>query len=784
MDSKRPPGSRHAAEVPARYFSPAYGWHRTFESRSATRRVLIPGKELNALVVGCIACEAQWFGVRSCFTVRPSNHDHHLVRSDGGDDDGLGTRRSLGHRRHRVGLVAHRISSMNTSSLPTEPFRLGEWLVEPQLNRLARRDERRALEPRAMDLLVYLAQSPNETRSREDILDAVWGGATVIDGALYRAISMLRTGLDDDARSPRYVQTVPRRGYRLVASPVRLGKVETDPTAGGDSVVNVVGGFDHDSEDSGPLTGRSTAARTSPSTGSAAATRAGATLAALGLLILFGWAFTRNRPGPEPSMASPDEATQDPGNREVRTILVETFRGRGDGAGEVSFAATETILALLGGVEGLAVRAAGSDDGAFADAQLSGTVATSDDRVRITAKLTRAAEVGEHTAGKASASDSESREVIWGKVVEGRQDDLLLLEAELAAGLAIALGRSAPMPTSWSREVDPKAQRLYLAGRYHLRDRRPESFFRARNTFLQALEIAPGYADAHAALAETYLLLGDHLSIDEPEARELASAAAAAAERHGPHSPETSIALARVALDGNWDFERAEVLARRALAARPESDRAAAILAEALTGSGRWSEALEAIDAAVAAKPDSLLHLAQRGRILLHAGRFEEADRQFVELSALQPQYGWPTRYRVYALQRLGRLEEAMALAVEHADADPRFLESRIVELRDLIAQDGAAGHARWRLQNLRARRERGAEPHPAEWAEAYAGSDQPTRALHWIDVALEQRDDWLMDLLLLSPAFDVVRGAELDRRLQQHGLATRPPSESGMSGP
>jgi hypothetical protein len=72
------------------------------------------------------------------------------------------------------------------------------------------------LEPQVMDLLVYLAEAKGEVRSKDEIASALWPGASVNDDALSRTVWKLRQALGDDAKSPRYVQTVSRRGYRLL----------------------------------------------------------------------------------------------------------------------------------------------------------------------------------------------------------------------------------------------------------------------------------------------------------------------------------------------------------------------------------------------------------------------------------------------------------------------------------------------------------------------------------------------------------------------------------------
>jgi len=111
-------------------------------------------------------------------------------------------------------------------------FRLGEWLVLPSLNVVEGPGESRRLEPKVMDVLCFLADEPGRVRSKEEILDAVWPGVHVTESVLTRAVAEIRKALGDDAAKPRYIDTVPRRGYRLVA-PVEAESAGRPPHSAG-----------------------------------------------------------------------------------------------------------------------------------------------------------------------------------------------------------------------------------------------------------------------------------------------------------------------------------------------------------------------------------------------------------------------------------------------------------------------------------------------------------------------------------------------------------------------
>ena len=109
-------------------------------------------------------------------------------------------------------------------------FRLGEWLVRPESCELIGPDGPRQLKPRTIEVLQHLARHAGEVRSREEVLCAVWGDAFVGEEVLSHCVWELRRALGDDSRNPRFIQTVHRKGYKLIAP---VSWLETEPAIGG-----------------------------------------------------------------------------------------------------------------------------------------------------------------------------------------------------------------------------------------------------------------------------------------------------------------------------------------------------------------------------------------------------------------------------------------------------------------------------------------------------------------------------------------------------------------------
>jgi DNA-binding winged helix-turn-helix (wHTH) protein len=118
-------------------------------------------------------------------------------------------------------------------------FRLGDWLVEPSLNRVSRDDTSVQLELKVMEVLVCLARHAGVVVSKEQIIDTVWQTEFISINTLTHAIGELRRVLGDDARSPRYIETITKRGYRLMVPAVEA-TTDRPASAGGEPTCAVV----------------------------------------------------------------------------------------------------------------------------------------------------------------------------------------------------------------------------------------------------------------------------------------------------------------------------------------------------------------------------------------------------------------------------------------------------------------------------------------------------------------------------------------------------------------
>ena len=103
----------------------------------------------------------------------------------------------------------------------TPKWKIGEWVADPETDTIQSGDKFHKLERRPMEVLIYLAERAGRVISKDELIEGVWGRVAVSDHAVAMVISQLRRVLGDDAREPRCIETITKRGYKLLM-PVEL----------------------------------------------------------------------------------------------------------------------------------------------------------------------------------------------------------------------------------------------------------------------------------------------------------------------------------------------------------------------------------------------------------------------------------------------------------------------------------------------------------------------------------------------------------------------------------
>lgn len=353
-----------------------------------------------------------------------------------------------------------------------DAFRIGAWLVEPEMNRLSYPAGETFIEPKSMALLVYLAKRQGEVVSADDFITVVWGGRAMGDNPVYKTVAKLRKALGESGGNTKYIETISKKGYCLVC-PV-------EPT-GADAQTNL---------------------RISPSpTNSVDIVKTpfswrGPIVAALASVLAVLVVFFLYRQFTPAAPAAPV------------SIAVLPFTNFGDSNEDTYFVdgLAEEILNRLAQSPDLRVvartssfqfrdqsRNIGEIGAALGAAYLiEGSVRRDDENLRVTAQLVDA-KTGYH---------------LWSDTFDNKRSDIFFIQDKIALAVADALDASIlnsdalVAPTN-----DLDAWAMYLEGKA-LWQRKGEGPIRASiRLFENAVERDPEFAEAWAALSEAWIVL-------------------------------------------------------------------------------------------------------------------------------------------------------------------------------------------------------------------------------------------------------------------------------------
>jgi len=617
-------------------------------------------------------------------------------------------------------------------------FRLGDRHVDAAAGTISDDGGAVRLEPKVMDVLVCLAQAAGRVVSKDEILATVWPDTVVEEAALSRCISELRRGLGDDAKRPRYIETIPKRGYRVIAQ-----VAEIDGAGGGATLAPPASGSAPSS-----AAAETPAARTPGTNG-----RAGRwplllpwVLVAVLALVLIAGGLLRDpkltmEPGAVRSLAilPVENLTGDPGldffaegitdglTTELgRTLAFDKVTSRSSAMRFNDGGATLVEIGRILGVEGL----------------VEASVLSATDVVRLNVRLVHAASEGQ----------------VWSDSFEGEAHDIAALYAEVARSLvrsvraqSVSDDRSAAPPP-----VDPAAYAAYLRGRHFWNQRSDEGFRRAEQYFKEAVTIDRRYAAAYAGLADNSLL--SEMPSREVSIREARTYAARAlalddslAEAH------TTLAFILVF---DWQWQAAEDGFRRAIELNPSYATAHHWYGLLLSWTGRHTEAEEQIRRARELDPLSPQLLSAHSVILRNAGQYEEALEIAREAVDLEPTSSNARFNLASSYMQLGRydegVEEIEGLAV--ADPVPR-LQAWLMRAYAAAGRQSDVDRLMVALDALDASAWREHELAPY-YAGAYVARGDHDRALEYLEQGYA---DGLPDMVIIAvdPWFGPLHGDE-----------------------
>ncbi|MBS1842385.1 MAG: winged helix-turn-helix domain-containing protein [Acidobacteria bacterium] len=487
--------------------------------------------------------------------------------------------------------------------------RFGVFELNVQARELRKHGVRVRLSGQPFAILEILLQNPGSIVSREDLQNKLWKTDTFVDfeHGLNSAIKKLRSALGDTPENSRYIETIPRVGYRFIA-PLELLSAE----AKSDSSAQQAGG-----------TWQSGLGRW-------------LLLAGIGLFVVTAVVvylkWTRTPPAQTASAR-------------VMIAVLPFENLTGDAAQDYfSDGLTEEMIARLGKIDPqrLGVIARSSVEKykhqpanleqikreLSVQYVLEGTVRRDTERVRVTAKLIQMKDQAD----------------VWSREYDRSLDKVIALQGEiaeqLASGLLLRLDRSGrPVNVASLSPSAYESYDLYLKGRFFWNKRNEQGFERAKECFKQAIDKDPNNARAYAGLADAYSLIGSYRLVPVEEIRKQAWEAARKATQLDPNLAEAHTSLAVIAQNFDWDWATAEKEYRRAIELDPNYATAHHWYAEELALVGRFDESLAEIERARQLDPMSLIIATDRAAILYFARQYDKSIEQFRTVLEMDPYF-------------------------------------------------------------------------------------------------------------------------------------------------
>ena len=623
-------------------------------------------------------------------------------------------------------------------------LRFGVFELDLRAGELRKHGLRVRLQEQPFQVLATLLEHPGEVVTREELQRKLWPADTFVDfdHGLNKTINKIREALGDSAESPRFVETVSRRGYRFLAevraadaAPVRGPAPATEPHPRTET------------RERPDPTGKPPTPKSAPPP---LPWKIAAFMALLVAVSLATWRlYSWKHPAPL-----------------IRSLAVLPLESLSSDASQDYFAdgMTDELISDLGQISALRVISRTSVMAykrarkplpqiareLDVDAVVEGTVLRSGDQVRITAQLIEA------------ATDKH----LWSQSYEGQLRDTLALQNQVAQAIAeqirINLNSQERAALKNVRVVNPQAYESYLKGRYFWNKRTADGLKVALAYFNQAIDEDPKYAQSYSGLADTYALLGDwqYAVMTPKEALPKAKAAAIKALELDSTLGEAHNSLA-FCLDGfDWDFPSAGKEFQRALELNPGYATAHHWYAWHLSLLGRYDEAIVEMKKAENLDPLSLIINADLAELLLLAHSYDESIRQSRKTIEMDPNFALAHNQLGQAYLEKQMRDEAITelqKAVQLSAGSPTCLAN----LARAYAASGKKSEAAKVLTDLKKRSSLGYS-HASEIAVVYAALGDKNQAMTWLEKGYEERFN---PGVLLRPGFDPLRS---DPRFQE----------------
>lgn len=619
-----------------------------------------------------------------------------------------------------------------------ESIRFGPFELKLRSEELCRDGATVKLPPQPFKVLVLLAERAGQLVTREEIQSQIWGDDTFVDfdKGLNFCIKQIREALGDNAQSPLYIETLPRRGYRFIA------EVDDSDDARSDS---------SSSQEPKPAS--------KPALSFRLRALALVSVLLLPLIIYLAWhrlASPSIQPAGKIMLAvlpfenlNPD-STQDYFSDGLTEEMI-TQLGRLQPARLGVIARTTALTYKKTGKD---IRQIGRELGV--GYVLEGSVRREADRVRITAQL-----IG-----------VEDQTHLWAETYERNERDMLELQSEVANRVARSLALELlPAPRTdkaSNRANDPEAFEAYLKGRYLITKDTLPDLERSIPYFEQAIEKDPAFAPAYVAYVEARVSLNTWKDAPAGEALPKTKDYALKAIELDPTFGEAYAALGSVNFWLEWNWKEAEANIKQAIRLNPSNPNTHILYADYLLARGQTEACASEVRAALELDPVSLLTNGLSAYIYLRARMYDDAITQANRMLELEPKSPAAHECLSGAYLRKGMYKEALDIIRRHMTFSGAKREDREA-LDKGDAKEAIRNLLRPNIKRMEAQIAKG-EKIPAMYvAIACIDAGQKDRAFEWLEKSLAAREPFLI-FLKTDPRYESLqsdpRTADLARRI------------------
>lgn len=636
--------------------------------------------------------------------------------------------------------------------------RFGAFEADFESRQLTKSGLRIRLQEKPFQLLMLLLERKGVVVTREELKEKLWPSDTFVefDVGLNTAVKKLRGALNDSADNPRFVETVPRLGYRFVA-PVSVAEPESVSVV--DPEVAIPAADEHFESIVSSVAVSDVMPRPSLPSESVART----SNRRLSLLIWAALAVVVLSSGFALRLRFKSASVAQRGS--IQSIAVLPFQNMSADPSQEYLAegVTDEIitdLAKLAGPRVISRTSAMQYKGTgktipeiarelHVGAVLEGSVERSGDRMRVRVQLI----------------DATTDRHLWAEAYDRQLSDVLLLEAELAQDIArqiqVRLTPQQQQALAHNRALNPEAFQDYLQGRHYWALRTRQSLTTAIEYFNRAIRQDPNDAHGYAGLAQCYIVLPMMAKTSQTEAYQKARDAAVKALALDDSLAEAHLAIAEVKLYGDWDFAGAEAEFKKTLDLNPNYSTGHQWYGEFLSLMARHPEAIRELQIAVALDPLSPVVHLQFGNTLQQARQYDRALDQYQEALKIDPKFSPPFHAISWAYRRQGKFAESiqpLRVALQSWDAKNDWM-ALVDQLPAAYSNGGRTGYLRQRVKID--------EHSERPWfylARDYADLGNREAALAALNKSYENRDLEVL-WLLVDPELDPLRS---DPRFQE----------------